>query len=151
MIPQPHKEIPDTVDKVVGWKAFLSNTESVTFQIWRRVGPDSYRLIGQTLYLPTNTGISQINLEDDETFHVQGGEVLGIYFPGNCNIPFKTLLNGCPPDQHIRFLRSPGESVPGRNLSVVSHQACRKYAVQAILSLKGTGVYFDVIILLFHL
>ena len=142
IIPYPHIKILFHTT-VQGWRAFLRNTNPITFQIWRHIANKDYKLIGQTFYRPTKTGVSDIPLPAQETFPVQPGDLIGMFFLLEGVIPFNEYTSGCTPEKKTRVSRSPGASSPGRILAM-QLIGCRIYALQVLLYGKQIS-YVDVV------
>ena len=131
IIPDSHIKVPFHAT-VQGWRAFLRNTNPITFQIWRHIVNKDYKLIGQTFYRPTKSGVSEISLPAQETFPVQPGDLIGMFFSSGGVIPFNDYTSGCTPEKQTRSSHGPGASSPGR-IVTMQLQTCRIYAFQVLL------------------
>ena len=120
----------------MGWQAFLEDARQVTFQIWRSIATNKYTLIGQSVYNPTHSGNATLTLPDNETYDIKKGDVKGLYFHGQCNIPNDRLSDfKCHriKGSETCVVDDPGESVLGRTVSCVASDECLNYSERAIL------------------
>jgi len=50
-----------------------------------------YRLVGQTVFLPTELRLRQLNLSISNRIHVRAGDVLGLYIPTSNPLPWSAV------------------------------------------------------------
>ena len=132
---QPHYEIDGSVGKILGWEAYLNDNRTVTFQIWRNIGLKNYMLIGQTVYETAHDGMVELTLAENETYHVQKGDVMGMYFHKQCNIPHYFIKNLLP-SENTCIVHNPGKSVIGRRVNCTTLNYCRTHAARVVFLLS---------------
>ena len=125
------KSLFNNIGKIIGWQAYLDDSSTVTFQTWRNIGLNDYKLIGQTVYEPARAGIVEVNLAENETYDAEKGDVIGMYFHGKCNIPH-SLIKDLLPSENTCVVENSGKSVIGRRVSCTTLDLLRTHAVRVI-------------------
>ena len=88
-------------------------------------------LIGQTVYEPAHAGKVEVTLAENDTYDVQKGDVIGMYFHKKCNIPHN-FIRDLLPSENTCVVNNPGKSVIGRRVSCKTKYYCRNHAARVI-------------------
>ena len=132
IIPEPFYKIPARAI-VLGWGSYYRDSRSTTFQIWRQIDSEKFKLIGQTRVYSRN----KMTLQPQNRFVVNSGDVIGVYFPISTNVSFyRRSSSSCTVQHHARLLLNAGTSALGRIVTTANVNDCLRYPLRVILTGK---------------